>query len=223
MAQTMDQMRQQLAAQQQQLAALAQQREAAARAQKAPTPPAPSDLQVINERILNELGTNPLRVLSELQTGAKEAAKAEVLDQVRNEQRERDAAQRAAQYAQWVMSNNPDLQGREWQIGQYVDWAAANRPDIQTYEQRVQFAVQAAREQATREREQWLAQQHHEAQMRAGVAMPRPGAYGAMPGGPPRMSPEEARRARLSVYHDRKDVAMRGAYPRTPVPISRAG
>jgi hypothetical protein len=207
-------LRQQTAQQQAAIARLAQEREAAARAAAQPAKPAvgPGDLAQVNDRFLDELGRNPLRVFSEFQAATKEATKAEIKAELERERAQHTAVAQATQYSQAVLAANPDVQGREWQVGQMLDWANANRPDL-TYQQRVQAAVEWTRQAMHSERNVWDQQRAYEDQQRRAASMPTGGAYGSGGANVP-VNELEARRARLSAMTDRTSNAFRGAYPR---------
>lgn len=207
-------LRQQTSQQQAALARLAQDREMAARAAAAQAKPAvtANDLSQVNDRFLDELGRNPLRVFSEFQAATKEATKAEIKAEMERERAQQAAVAQATQYSQSVLSANPDLQGREWQVGQMLDWANANRPDL-NYQQRVQAAVEWTRQAMHSERQVWDQQRSYEDAQRRAAAMPTGGAYGSGGGNVP-VNELEARRARLSAMTERTSNAFRGAYPR---------
>lgn len=204
-------LRQQTSQQQAAIARLAQEREAAARAQAKPAV-TPGDLAQVNDRFLDELGRNPLRVFSEFQAATKEATKAEIKAELERERAQQSAIAQATQYSQAVLSSNPDLQGREWQVGQMLDWANANRPDL-NYQQRVQAAVEWTRQAMHSERQVWDQQRSYEDAQRRAASMPTGGAYGSGGANVP-VNELEARRARLSAMTERTSNAFRGAYPR---------
>lgn len=205
-------LRQQSSQQQAALARLAQEREAAARAAAAPKP-GPTELAAVNDRFLDELGRNPLRVFSEFQAATKEATKNEIRQEIERERAQQAAVAQAAQYAEAVLANNPDLAGHRYQLAEALDAVTANRPDL-AYAQRVQEAVRLTREAVEADRQRLKAQWAAEEQQRRLQGMPTGGAYGMGTGSRGPVSDEDARMARMQVSLDARDVALRGAYPR---------
>lgn len=212
-ASELNNLRAQTAQQQAAIARLAQEREVAARAAQ-PARPAVgvNDLAQVNDRFLDELGRNPLRVFSEFQAATKEATKAEIKAEIERDRAHQTAIAQATHYSQSVLGANPDLQGREWQVGQMLEWANLNRPEL-TYQQRVQAAVEWTRQSMYQERQIWSQQAAYEESQRRAAGMPGGGAYGMGNANVP-TNELEARRARLSAMTDRTSNAFRGAYPR---------
>jgi hypothetical protein len=205
-------LRQQTASQQAALARLAQEREAASRAAATPKP-GPGELAQVNDRFLDELGRNPLRVFSEFQAATKEATKAEIRAELERERAQATAVAQATQYAEAVLQQNPDLAGHRYQLAEALDAVTASRPDL-AYAQRVQEAVRLTREVVEAERvrlkQQWAAEE----QQRRLQGMPSGGAYGMGSGARGPVSDEEARFARMQATLSAHDAAMRGSYPR---------
>lgn len=212
-ASELNNLRAQTAQQQAAITRLAQEREVAARAAQ-PARPAVgvNDLAQVNDRFLDELGRNPLRVFSEFQAATKEATKAEIKAEMERDRAQHSAIAQATHYSQSVLGANPDLQGREWQVGQMLEWANMNRPEL-TYQQRVQAAVEWTRQSMYQERQIWSQQAAYEESQRRAAGMPGGGAYGMGNANVP-TNELEARRARLSAMTDRTSNAFRGAYPR---------